>query len=110
MKYVLDELRIEPDSFEDLGATIRLDRRNAHLRHDLYDALDDGLDIAVHRFLIRDVGQQPLVDHVVQGFIGHIRINGLYAIPQQQAEVVHFTGFTGLQYQPTRVRVPARIR
>src|SRR5206468_639359 len=42
-----DELLVEPDRLEDLGAAVALDRADAHLGHDLDDALLDRLAIAV---------------------------------------------------------------
>ena len=47
----IDEVAVEPDGIEDLGAAIRLERRDAHLGHDFQHALFHSVDVAILCFL-----------------------------------------------------------
>ena len=53
-KYCVDEVLVEADRLEDLGAAIALDRADAHLGHHLDDALLDRLAIAVDGLVVVD--------------------------------------------------------
>ena len=48
----LDDVVGEADRFEDLRAFVRLQRRDAHLRHDLQDAFGGGFAIGVHDVVV----------------------------------------------------------
>ena len=96
----VDQIALEPDRLEDLRPAVGLDRRNTHLGHDLDDALDRGLDVAVDRVRVLRAGQQALADHVVEAGIHQVRVDRLRAVAEQQAEVVHLAGLAGFQHQP----------
>ncbi len=85
-----DELLIQADRFEDLRAAIALQRRDAHLRHDLQHALLHGLRVVVDRFAVIDAGQHVLPDHVVQRLKCQIRIDRRCAVADQQTIVMNF--------------------
>ena len=50
---LVDEVAREADGLEYLRAVVALDRRDAHLGHDLDHALGDGLLVGLHRLLVR---------------------------------------------------------
>src|SRR5437763_517130 len=56
----VDDLLGETDGFEHLGAGVGRGRRDAHLRHDLEDALAAGLDVALDRLAVRDARDDAL--------------------------------------------------
>ena len=95
----VDQLLAEADRLEDLRATVGLNSRYPHLGHYLYDAFDDGLDVAFDRVVVGDVLQHPFVDHVIQTLEGQVRIDGLGTIADQQTEVVHLTRLSRLEHQ-----------
>ena len=94
----LEKARRQAHGIEDLGAAIGLVGRDAHLRHDLQDALVDGPDVApLHFFLGQFLGQRrPQRQQRVEG---EIRVYGLGAIARQQAEIVHPPGLAGFHNQ-----------
>src|SRR5262249_46925472 len=65
-----DNLLAQADGLEDLGAAIALGGGNAHLGHDLGDALGDGLDVLLDSLVVIDVGEHALANHVVEGLEG----------------------------------------
>ena len=56
----VDERAAETDGFEDLRAAIALDRRDAHLRADLEQALAERLDVALARLTELEVAKLAL--------------------------------------------------
>src|SRR5262249_2256221 len=54
----LHQLLVESDRLEHLRAGVRRDGRDAHLGHDLQDALAERLDVVAHRLGRRDAGQR----------------------------------------------------
>ena len=61
----VDELLVQADGFEDLRTAVARKRRDAHLGHDLEDALVERLHVMIDRVLARDAGNEPVRDHVV---------------------------------------------
>ncbi len=99
---LLDHIFAEADRLEDLGAGVRRDRRHAHLRHHLEDALAARLDVVAHRLDRVHVAQavHVLADEVLDGFEGEVRVDRTRAEPDQERHVVHFAGVTGFDDQP----------
>ena len=95
----IDQLLAEADRFEDLGATVGFDRGNTHFRHHFYYAFENGFDVSFHRLVVGAVLEHPFTDHVVQTLVGQVGIDGLDAVADQQAEVVHLPRLSGLEYQ-----------
>ncbi len=95
---LLHEGRAQADRIEDLRAAIGLIGRDAHLGHDLQDALVDRLDVALLRFLVGELlvelGQQLL-----QRLEGQIRIDRLRAVARQHGELMHLVRLAGLHHQ-----------
>jgi len=96
---LVDHGVMQADRLENLGAAITLHGGDTHLGHGLDHTLDGGLDEVLDRLLVVDARQHAQLDHVVHGFEGQVRIDGVDAIAQQYGKVVHFTGFTRLQHQ-----------
>ena len=96
----LDYLIGQTHGFEDLRTLIGLQRRDTHLGHNLQHAL-------AHAFLVRGhnrsaVGKLFLVQQAVLQCLpnrleGDVGVDGVCAVTDQQAVMVHFARFTGLQ-------------
>ena len=95
----VDDGLVDADGLEDLGAAVRLDRRDAHLGSHLDDALDGRFDEVLVGGLGVDVGEQTLMDHVVDRLEGQIRVDGAASVTDEQREVVDLARFAGLQDQ-----------
>src|SRR5207249_5306647 len=85
----IHERRIEADGLENLRAAIALERRDAHLGHHLEDALVERSNVILHRLLVRDTDEQPLLNHVVERLEREIRVDDARAVPEQQRAVMH---------------------
>src|SRR5262245_20976871 len=94
-KVSINETLIQADGFEDLSATVTLQRRDAHLRHDLQHTLLYSFGVVIHCFAMIDGRQQSLPDHVVQSFKSQVRINGRRAVADQQAVVMNLSRIAG---------------
>src|SRR5581483_4307318 len=98
-KEFVDEFLRQADRFEDLGAPIALNGRDAHFANDLYNALNGPFEVILASGLVIDPGQQPLPDHVIECFERQVRIYRAAAIADQQREMVHFAWLAGLEDQ-----------
>ena len=96
-----DEFALQADRVEDLGAAIGLVGRDAHLGHDLEQALVDRLDVAVDGLLRVDVLGQ-VARHGGERVEGEIGVDRLGAVAGQHAEVMHLAGLAGLDHQADR--------
>ncbi len=92
---LVDELRVQPDRFEDLRAAIGLVGRNAHLRHHLEQALADRLDVALDDLLLVDLLRQAVLDVEKRGE-REIGVDRLRAEAREAGEMVHFARTAGL--------------
>ena len=84
----VDHLLPDADRLEDLRAAVRLEGRDAHFRHHLHDPLHHRLVVVVVGLFESEVGQHPLADQVAEALVDHVRVDGVGAVPEQQAEVV----------------------
>ena len=98
-KILVDKFLRQADGLENLGATIRLNRRDAHLREHLEHAFVQRLDVILDRLLMVRAAQEPLTDHVIQRLEGQVRVDRAGAVPQQQRQVMNFTRLAGFDYQ-----------
>ena len=97
----LDKRTRQSDRVENLRAAVRLIGRDAHLGHDLENALVDGLDVAVNDFLfVHFFRKHVLVGQ--QGIEGEPRIDRLGAIAGEHAEMVNLARVAGLDDQTDR--------
>ena len=96
---LVDQVLGQADRFEDLGAGVRSDRADAHLRHHLEHALAARLDVVRDGLLrVVDVGR-AFGDQILDGLEGEIRIDGGRAVSEQQAHVMHLARLTGLDHE-----------
>src|SRR5205823_1693885 len=95
----LHQLRVQPDGLEDLGTAVRRDGGDAHLRHDLQDALGQRLDVVGDRLGRLDADQRAGQDQVVDRLEGEVRVDGRGAVPDQYRGVVHLAAVAGLHDQ-----------
>ncbi len=90
----VDQLRRQADRLEDLRPVVGLDRRDAHLRERLEQALPDRLDDVALRLLHRvgpdDVGQR--LEH-------QVRVDGRGAVADQRGEVVHLARLARFEHE-----------
>src|SRR3972149_2021412 len=86
----VDEVAVQADRREDLGAAIALQRRDAHLGHDLEDPLVQGLDVVLDRLPVIEVGEQALSDEVVERLERDPRVHGAGPVADQEANVMDF--------------------
>ena len=94
----VDELARQAHSVKDLGAAVGLVGRNAHLGHDLQNALADGLDVVLAH-LIGGLRQAVARPEVLKGLEGEVGVDRLGAIAGKDAEVMHLAGLTRLNHQ-----------
>ena len=92
---LVDEGPRQSDGVEDLRAAIGLVGRDAHLRHDLEQALVDRLDEALHDFMVADrLGQ--VLGHRGQRLEGEIGVDRLRAIARKAREMMDFARLSRL--------------
>ena len=96
----VDELLGEADGLEDLGAGVGRHRRDAHLAHDLEDALAERLDQVLDRELRVDVDEVAVAGEVLDGLHGEVGVDRGGAVPDQQRDVVDLAHVAGLDDQP----------
>ena len=93
----LDQLRSEADGLEDLGAAVRRDRRDAHLRHRLQQALRDPLRRAIARLLGRHVRREPAELHELAERLEHeVGVHRRGAVPDEDGNAVDAARFARL--------------
>ena len=92
---------LQANRVKNLRAAIGLIGRNAHLGHDLQNALINRLDKALHHLIgIHLLGK--FWAHGVQRLEGQIGVDGLRAIASETAEVMHLTRIAGFNNQAHR--------
>src|SRR5262249_42753327 len=92
---LVEELGVEADRIEDLRAAIGLEGADAHLGHDLQQALRDRLDIGFMRLALGEL----LIELVAQRrerVEGEIGVDRFGAIACEQAEIMELPRFAGL--------------
>ena len=94
---LVDESLREAHGLEDLRALVALHRGDAHLGHDLDDALGDGLLVGLDGLLVRGLGQEARLDHVVDGLEDEVGVDRRDSVADQHREVVDLSGLPGLE-------------
>ena len=92
------QIAVQADRFEQLGAAVRGDGRNAHLGHDLVQAFVDAVAVVQHHVAVFLVDRLA-VHQLGQGFIGQVRVDGGRAEAEQHGEVVRIAGAGGFNDQ-----------
>ena len=96
---LVDDVGGQADGLEHLGAGVGRHRRDAHLGHDLDDALGGGLDVVLLGLARGHAGQDPRRDHVVDGLEGQVRVDGGRPEALEQGHVVDLAGVARLDHQ-----------
>jgi hypothetical protein len=93
-----DHLGAQAQGLEDLRAAVALHRRDAHLRHDLQEAVVAGVQVAGDRRLDRagDVAARHQVGDAVEG---QVRVDRGGAVADQDRQVVDLAGLAGLDQE-----------
>ena len=73
--------------------------RDAHLRHDLHQALADCLDVILDALLAAIVGRNRFI-RMEDGFHRQTGMDGFGAIAREQREVMHLARRAGFHHQP----------
>ncbi len=90
---------VQSDGLELLGRMVAAQRRDAHLRDRLEDALLDGGDVLVGQLIGGQLGRQVAVGvHLVDGLEGHVGVDGAGAVAAEEAEVHHLAGLAALDH------------
>ena len=92
-KVGIHQFLAQAERFEDLRTAVALQRADAHLRADFDDTFEAGFDVLISCLVVLGIRQQPLLDHVVDGFIGHVGIDRGCAVANQQREMMHLARF-----------------
>mmetsp|Transcript_21078 Transcript_21078/g.39507 ORF Transcript_21078/g.39507 Transcript_21078/m.39507 type:complete len:1048 (-) Transcript_21078:533-3676(-) len=98
----VDDLLAEPDSLEDLGALVGLQGGDAHLTHDLQQALGRGLSVGgdhvvVAVLLLRLGGDQPVAVHLAESLVGDVRADAVATEAEQGRKVVDLASVSALR-------------
>ena len=101
VKYFCDEIGLEADRVENLRAAIGLIGRDAHLGHDLEDALADRLDVALDDLVLVDFFRQVVL-HRDQRLEGEIGIDRFGAVAGEAGEVMHLARLAGFDHEADR--------
>ena len=96
---LVDGVLIDADDLEQLRAGVGRQRRDAHLRHHLENALAGGLDVVLARGLVVEVAQGATHRHVLDGLEGHVGVDRRGTEAHERGHVVHLAGVTGLHQQ-----------
>ena len=94
----LDDLVVQADDLEQLRAAVARDRRDAHLRHDLEQALADAAPVAAAELGAR-LGAHAdgaLAHQVEQRLVGEVRIDRGRAVADQAREMMRIARRAGL--------------
>ena len=93
----VDDLGREADRFDDLGAPVRVERGDTHLRHDLEEPVLDRTEVTVLRFVRLDVAAETTVQSEVDDrFEREARADGIGAVGQEARDVMRLARFVGV--------------
>ena len=93
----VNELLMKADGLEYLRAAVALEGRDAHLGHDLHDALEDGLDVVLlGGLVVGTVGVRPLAGHLGEGLEGDVWVDGARAVAEEEGYLSHVPRLAGL--------------
>ena len=99
VKATLHEVGTEADGFEDLRALVAVEDRDAHLRHDLENALLEARMVALQGFADGNSTELVLgivLDHFAHAFVGQVGTDGSAAESDQAGHLVGFARLAGV--------------
>ena len=95
----LHEVLGQAHRLEDLGAAVGGDRGDAHLRHDLQDALPERPVEVLDGLLGGEVADHAALHELLDALHREIRVQGARAVADQQGRVMHLPHVPGLHEQ-----------
>ncbi len=90
---------VDPEHREHLRGAVGADGGDAHLAHHLEHALAQRVHGVLDRLGRGDVAEQAVPGQVLGAFQHQVRVHRAGAVAQQQRDVVHLAGVTGLDDQ-----------
>ena len=93
-----DDLVLKSEGFEDLGTLVTCQGADAHLGHDFQHTLGNCLSVASDNLAIVQAFEQSIAAGLPQRFERKIGIDCIGTVTDEQAMMMHFTGFTGLKH------------
>ena len=97
----VDQFRLEANRIENLRPAIGLVGRNAHLRHNLEDALRHRLDVALYR-VVDGERRVERRQHRFDRFEREIGVDRFRAVTGKRAELVHLVGLASFNHEADR--------
>ena len=94
-----EDLLVDADGLEQLGAGVGGQRRDAHLGHHFQHALAGGLDVVLQRRLAVEALEAAAVQHDLDRLERHVRVDRRRTEADQRGHVVHLAGVAGLDDQ-----------
>lgn len=95
-----DEVPVQADRLEGLGAAVGGDGGDAHLRHHLQHALAEGVDQVADGLSGFDApDERPGADEVLDGLHGQVRVDGGGPVADEQRDVVDLADVARLDQQ-----------
>ena len=97
-KAEIHDLVVEAHDLEELRASIARDRRDAHLRHDLEEALANAAAVTAAELepRVRVHLDAALLHHVEERLVRHVRIHGRRAEADETGEMMRIARRAGL--------------
>ena len=93
----VDEFLVKADGLEYLRAPVALEGGDAHLGHDLHDALEDGLDVVLLcRLVVGAVGVGTRAGHLGEGLEGDVGVYGRRSVAEEERYLAHVPRLAGL--------------
>ena len=96
---LVDELVGQADGFEHLRARVRRHGRDAHLGHDLQDALAERVDQVLDGLLGRDPGDVAGAHEVFDRLHREVGVDRGRAVTDQRRDVMHLADVSGLDHE-----------
>ena len=96
---LVHEVLAEAEGFEGLGTRVGGHGGDAHLGHDLQDALAEALDQVVDAVLRGDPHDVAGGDELFHGFHGQVRVHGGGAVADEHGDVVRLADVAGLHHE-----------
>ena len=94
-----ENVLVDADGLEQLGAGVGGQRRDAHLGHHLQHALACGLDVVGQRLVAVQAFEAAAVQHDLDRLERHVRVDRRRTESDQRGHVMHLAGVTRLDDQ-----------
>ena len=96
---LVDHRGIEPDDFEKLSALVARERRDAHLRHDFFQARFQARAIMAKRLGYGHFSEFSASRQVRDNLQGEIRVDGAPAVTQEAGKLVRLPDLGRFEHQ-----------